>query len=90
MNKGELIEKVAEANEMSKAKAKSLTNGFLDVLADVLIEGESVNLSPLGKFEVVERAARKGRNPQTGEEMEIPARNAVKFKPSANLKEMVK
>ena len=89
MNKTEFVDKVAETAQETKKDAKVLIENFVLALTDVLAEGEDVNLTPFGKFEVVERAAREGRNPQTGETMSIPAKNAVKFKPSKGLKEIV-
>jgi len=89
MNKTEFVDKVAETAQVTKKDAKVLIENFVLALTDVLAEGEDVNLTPFGKFEVVERAAREGRNPQTGETMSIPAKNAVKFKPSKGLKEIV-
>ena len=89
MNKTEFVDKVAETAQETKKDEKVLIENFVLALTDVLAEGEDVNLTPFGKFEVVERAAREGRNPQTGETMSIPAKNAVKFKPSKGLKEIV-
>lgn len=89
MNKTEFVERVAETAQVTKKDAKAMVENFILTLTDVMSEGDNVNLTPFGKFEVVERAAREGRNPQTGEAMSIPAKNAVKFKPSKGLKELV-
>ncbi len=89
-NKKDLTNRVAETLEVSKAEAKKLIDVLLEEVSGALVEDGEVNLTPLGKFVVVERAARKGRNPQTGEELDIPATNAPKFRASKNLKELVK
>lgn len=75
--------------ELTNNEARVITNSFLETLENGLKEEGMVSVTPFGKFVVVERAARKGRNPQTGEEIEISARNVVRFKPSKNLKESI-
>ena len=89
-NKKDLTNRVAENLEISKAEAKKLIDALLEEVSGALIQDGEVNLTPLGKLVVVERAARKGRNPQTGEELDIPATNAPKFRARKNLKELVK
>lgn len=89
MNKTEFVNVVSEKLGATKKDSKDVVNAFLDCIAESLAGGEDVNMPPFGKFTVVERAARKGRNPQTGEELDIPAKKAVKFKPSAKVKEAV-
>lgn len=89
MNKTELINKVAEATEMSKKDATKSVEAVLEAITGALRSGEKVQLIGFGNFEVRERAARKGRNPQTGEEIQIPASKVPAFKPGKQLKEEV-
>ncbi|MBU9723959.1 MULTISPECIES: HU family DNA-binding protein [Bacillaceae] len=90
MNKTELINAVAEKTDLSKKDATSAVDAVFDVITGSLQKGEKVQLIGFGNFEVRERAARKGRNPQTGEEIEIPASNVPAFKPGKALKDAVK
>ncbi|WP_280768234.1 HU family DNA-binding protein [Salipaludibacillus daqingensis] len=90
MNKTELINAVAEKSELSKKDATSAVDAVFDVITGSLQNSEKVQLIGFGNFEVRERAARKGRNPQTGEEIEIPASNVPAFKPGKALKDAVK
>lgn len=85
MNKSELVATIAEAGGMTKVRAEMALNKVLSRLVEAMEKGERVTLSGFGSFKVVERAAQKGRNPQTGEEIVIPAHNVVKFKPGKNL-----
>ena len=89
MKKSEFVKTFKDESpvEMTNKEAQEVVNAFLSVIERGITQEEEVSLSPLGKFVTVERAARKGRNPQTGEEIQIPARQAVKFKPSKTLKE---
>jgi len=89
MNKTELIAAMAEAAEISKKDAEKTLKAFTDVVADELKKGGKVQLVGFGTFEVSERAAREGRNPQTGETMKIEASKAPKFKPGKALKDEV-
>lgn len=89
MNKTELIEKVAEARGMTKKEASLVVDSVLDTIAEALKQGEKVSLIGFGNFEVRERSARKGRNPQTGEEIMIEATRVPAFKPGKQLKESV-
>lgn len=89
MNKTEFVEMVADRGDLTKKESKLVVDVVLDTLEECLVSGKDVNLTPVGKFEIVTRAPRKGRNPQTGEELNIPERNAVKFKASKTLKEGV-
>ena len=73
MNKTELVAAIAEAAELSKKDAEKALKAFTDVVADELKKGEKVQLVGFGTFEVSERAAREGRNPQSGEVMKIAA-----------------
>lgn len=89
MNKTELITRISENTELSKKDAETAINSFIDIVGDALAHGNKVQLVGFGTFEVVERAARKGRNPKTSEEIMIPASKCPKFKPSKILKEAV-
>ncbi len=90
MNKTELINAVAEATDLSKKDAGKAVDAVFDTILNALAKGEKVQLIGFGNFEVRHRAARKGRNPQTGEEIEIPASKVPAFKPGKALKEAVK
>jgi DNA-binding protein HU-beta len=89
MNKRELTDRVAEASGLSKTDAGTALDAVLDTIADALVSGDSVTLPGFGTFEVRSRAARSGRNPQTGETMEIAASKAPAFKAGAALKRSV-
>ena len=90
MTKKEFVELFGKKAELkTKLEAERLTKVFLETLEEVLVKGESVAFIGFGKFEVAERAARTGRNPQTGEEMTIEAKKVVKFKPGKALSEKV-
>jgi len=85
MNKGELVEKVAKECELSKAAAEQVLASVLGAITDAITAGEKVALLGFGTFSVSERAAREGRNPQTGATISIPAKKVVKFKAGSNL-----
>ena len=87
MNKQELIAAIAEKAEMEKDDAKKALNAFIEVVGDELKKGEKIQIIGFGTFEVSERAAREGRNPQTGETMEIKASKNPKFKAGKALKD---
>lgn len=89
MNKTELIAAIAEQAEISKKDAEKALKAFVDVVTEQLKEGEKVQLVGFGTFEVSERAAREGRNPQTGKKMKIAACKAPKFKAGKALKDAV-
>ena len=89
MNKTELVAAIAEQTELSKKDAEKALKAFTDIVADELKKGEKVQLVGFGTFEVSERAAREGRNPQSGELMTIAASNAPKFKAGKALKDMI-
>ena len=90
IGKGELISRVQEeAGLASKADTKLVIEAVLDVIQMALVDGDNVTIVGFGTFKVSARAAREGRNPQTGATVQIAARNAVTFKPSAKLKESV-
>ena len=91
MNKQELIEKVNSKvkNPMTHADAERFVNAFCDVVKDALVDGDTVQLVGFGTFEVRKREARTGRNPQTGEEIAIPACKVPAFKPGKAFKDAV-
>ena len=89
MNKTELIAAIAEQAEISKKDAEKALKAFVDVVTEQLKDGEKVQLVGFGTFEVSERAAREGRNPQTGKTMKIAACKAPKFKAGKALKDAV-
>lgn len=89
MNKTELINAVAEASELSKKDATKAVDSVFDTILDALKNGDKIQLIGFGNFEVRERSARKGHNPQTGEEIEIPASKVPAFKPGKALKDAV-
>ena len=85
MNKAELIESMADGAGLSKADAKRALDAFLTTTGGALKKGDKVALVGFGTFSVSKRAARKGRNPQTGKEINIAAKNVVKFKAGSEL-----
>ena len=90
MTKKEFIALYAEkANFETKADAERKLDAVLDLFEEVLVKGEEVNFTGWGKFEVKETAARVGRNPKTGEEVQIPAKKVVKFKAGKGLADKV-
>ncbi len=89
MNKMELVAAMAEKAGVSKKDAEKTLKAFTDVVADELKKGGKVQLVGFGTFEVSERAAREGRNPQTGKSMKIAASKAPKFKAGKALKDML-
>lgn len=89
MNKAELVEALATKTGETKKSAEASLNAFIEVVTDALKKGDKVQLIGFGSFEVRKRAARKGRNPQTGEEMKIAASKAPVFKAGKTLKEKV-
>ncbi len=89
MTKQDLITKMANDANISKRAAEDALNAFMTAVKDGLRRGESVSLVGFGTFNVSERSARKGRNPQTGQEINIPARKVPTFKAGKGLKEAV-
>ena len=89
MNKTELVAAIADQAEISKKDAEKSLKAFTDVVAEELKKGEKIQLVGFGTFEVAERAAREGRNPQTGATMKIEASKAPKFKAGKALKDLV-
>ena len=89
MNKTELVAAIGEQAELSKKDSEKALKAFIDVVSDELKKGEKIQLVGFGTFEVIERAAREGRNPLTGEKMKIKASKAPKFKAGKALKDAV-
>ena len=89
MNKTELIPQVAEKPGLSKTHTESIINAAVDTIAATMAQGDKVQLSGFGIFEVKDRQARVGRNPKTKEAIEIPASRQPVFKPSKALKDIV-
>ncbi len=90
MNKTDLIAKVAELTEFTKKDASKAVDAVFDAITEALKAGDSVQLIGFGSFEVRKRSARKGRNPQTGAEIQIAASNVPAFKPGKAFKDAVK
>ncbi|MEJ6400660.1 HU family DNA-binding protein [Nicoliella lavandulae] len=89
-NKAELVSDVAEKTSLTKKDATAAVDAVFKSIENHLADGEKVQLIGFGNFEVRERAARKGRNPQTGAEIQIPASKVPAFKPGKALKDAVK
>lgn len=85
MNKAELIDAIASASGLTKADAKRALDGFVDATSSALKTGDRISLVGFGSFSVSKREARTGRNPQTGKEIKIAAKNVVRFKAGADL-----
>lgn len=85
MNKAELIDAMASGSGLSKADSKRALDSFIGATSSALAKGNRVALVGFGSFSVSERSARKGRNPRTGEEINIAAKRVVKFKAGAEL-----
>ncbi len=90
MNKAELIDAIASEAKISKADSKRALDALINQTTKALKKGDRVALVGFGSFSVSKRAARKGRNPQTGKEIKIPAKKVVKFKPGAELTKKIK
>ena len=90
MNKGDLIEKVAKECGLSKTASDQVLNSILNAITGAVSAGDKVTLIGFGTFSVSARPAREGRNPQTGDTIQIPARKIVKFKAGSKLSDAVK
>jgi DNA-binding protein HU-beta len=90
MNKAELIEAVSKVTEMTKADTERALDAFIDVVSKNIKKKDGVKLVGFGTFAVSARKARVGRNPQTGEEIQIPARKVPVFRPGKELKDAVR
>ncbi len=89
MNKGELVGAIAGETDMSKSGAEAALNAFVSSVTGALKRGDKVTLTGFGTFSISNRAARMGRNPQTGEAIQVKASKVPKFKAGAGLKEAV-
>ena len=90
MNKAELIEKIAKHTDQTKAQTERMLDATLDIVRKTVKKGDEVKLVGFGTFTKQKRKARKGRNPQTGKEIKIPAAWYPKFRPGSEFKSMVK
>jgi DNA-binding protein HU-beta len=90
MNKAELIDAIASGAGLTKADAKKALDAFIGATTKALKKGDRVALVGFGSFSVSKREARKGRNPQSGKEITIPAKKVVKFKAGAELAKLIK
>lgn len=90
INKTELVDAVSTKSELTKQDSKKAVDALFETISNTLAKEEKVQLVGFGTFEIRERAERTGRNPQTGEEMTIPASKSPAFKPGKELKEAVK
>lgn len=89
MTKADIVEVVHSRTGFSKKESSEAVESILDILKEVLEEGEKIKLSGFGNFVIRSKEVRKGRNPKTGEEMEISARSVLTFKPSQKLKDHI-
>lgn len=89
MNKADLISKIAKNSSLTKSASEKALNACLESIQESLSNGDKLTLTGFGTFSVEERKARKGRHPQTGEEISIPASKVVKFRPGKDLKKKV-
>ena len=90
MNKADLVEKAANQTGLTKKASREEVDAVISAITDSLTREEKVTLVGFGTFQVVGRKARMGRNPQTGETLQIPAKKAPKFNPGRGLRERVK
>ncbi|WP_457092846.1 HU family DNA-binding protein [Microvirga sp. P5_D2] len=89
MNKNDLIEHIAQEYELTKTFARDIIDNLFDTISASVQQGDEVSIFGFGKFKLVERKARKGRNPQTGEAIKIAASKNVKFEQAKAMKELV-
>jgi len=89
MNKAELITAIANNTDLTKAQAGNALDGLVTVVTSALTNGEKVTVLGFGTFSTADRAARPGRNPKTGAEIQIPANTIAKFKPGKDLAESI-
>lgn len=86
MNRNDLVEHLAEEHELTKSFARELVDSIFGMITSAAQKGEEVSLFGFGIFKIAERAARKGRNPRTGEAVKIAASKSLKFTPARSLK----
>ena len=89
MTKADIVEMVHNRTGFSKKESSEAVESILDILKEILEEGEKIKLSGFGNFVIRNKDVRKGRNPKTGQEMEISARSVLTFKPSQKLKDHI-
>lgn len=89
MNKAELVEEVADQTGLTKRVSREAIDAIISAITDSLVREERVTLVGFGSFQVMQRKARRGRNPQTGRELQIPAKKVPKFKAGRGLREAV-
>ena len=89
MTKAEFVTKMAEKTETKKVDAEKAVNAFIEIVTEALKVGDKVVFTGFGSFEITERAAKEGRNPATGEKIQIKASKAPKFKAGKGLKDAV-
>ncbi len=89
MNKAKLVEEVVRQTGLTKKASRETVDAITSAITDSLVNGEKVTLVGFGSFRVMNRKSRRGRNPQTGEEIQIPAKSVPKFEPGKNLREAV-
>lgn len=89
MNKGELVEQVSNWTGLTKKASREAVEAIASVITDTLTRGEKVTLVGFGTFKVMQRKARTGRNPQTGQSIQIPAKKVPRFRPGKDLKDRV-
>jgi len=89
MNKYDFVRLIAVNEDLTIDEATAMTNSVLKGISDALKKEQSLNFIGFGKFDIVQRAARKGRNPKTGEELFIPAQRKITFKPGKHLNDHV-
>jgi len=89
MNKKEFVKAIAEKTDFTQKDVKAVLDGFESVVTETLVAGDDIRLTGFGTYSTTSRAARTGRNPSTGESIEIPASRGVKFKAGKALKDAV-
>ncbi len=89
LTKANLVQKIYQSHDLGKVEATQVVEAFLQASKECLVEGEDILLSGFGKFCIKEKKARRGRNPQTGEELMLSGRRVVTFKPSGILRDRV-
>lgn len=87
MNRMELVKRLADKADIKQMQAGKILDCLVETITEVLCEGDKIILPGFGTFSVMERKARKGRNPKTGKEVKIAAKNVAKFKPGKTLRE---
>lgn len=90
MNKAELVNEVSGKTGLTKKQTQNVIDAVVETIGDILSRGEKVTLVGFGTFQIVSRKAKVGRNPQTGQTIQIPAKKVPKFRPGKRLREKVK